>query len=124
MLWSRPSGPCDGRLPAELAAEQHQRLVEQAALLQVGEQRRGRLVDAAAAVDQPLVQVVVVVPARLADLDEAHARLAQPAGHQALPGERRRPGRASRRRRRSTFCGSFEMSSSSGTLPCIRNASS
>ena len=33
------------------------------------------------------MQVVVVVPARLADLDESHAGLAQPAGHQALAGE-------------------------------------
>ena len=33
------------------------------------------------------MQVVVVVPAGLADLDEPHARLAQPAGHQALAGE-------------------------------------
>ena len=37
--------------------------------------------------DQALVQVVVMVPAGLADLDEPHARFAQPAGHQALPGE-------------------------------------
>ena len=28
-----------------------------------------------------------MIPTRLADFDEAHARLAQPAGHQALAGE-------------------------------------
>ena len=81
-------GALGGRLAAELAAEEHQRLVQQPALFQVGEQRGGRLVDGPAAVDQPLVQVVVVVPARLADLDEPHAGLAQSAGHQALAGER------------------------------------
>ena len=47
MLWSRPSGALGGRQPAELAAEQDQRLVQQAALLQVGQQGGGGLVGGA-----------------------------------------------------------------------------
>jgi hypothetical protein len=56
-------GPLGSRVAAELAAEQHQRLVQQPALAQVRQQGRGRLIDVGTAPDQPLVQVVVVVPA-------------------------------------------------------------
>ena len=113
-----------GRLAAELAAEQDQRFLEQPPLLQVGQQRGRGLIDRRAAIDQSLVQVVVVVPAGLANLDESHAGLAEPAGHHALAGER--PGWAGLHAvgRRAQPAGSREMSSSSGTFPCIRNASS
>ena len=62
-------------MAAELRAEQHQRFVQQAALLQVRQEGSGRLIDRLTAVDEALVQVVVVVPAGLADLDEADAGL-------------------------------------------------
>src|SRR5262245_27897999 len=82
-----PIRPLGAGLAAELAAEEHERLIEQAAPLQVVEKCRRRLIDRGTAIDQTLVQVIVMVPARLTDLDKAHARLAQPPGHQALPGK-------------------------------------
>ena len=86
-------GPLRGRLAAELAAEEHQRLVEQAAPFEVVEQGGHRLVDGMAAIDQSLVQIAVMVPTRLANLDEADAGFAQSPGHDALAGKSRRgPG--------------------------------
>ena len=86
VLWSRPSRPCAGGEPAELAAEQDQRFVEQAALLQVGEQGGRGLVRGLRVTDQALMQVVVLIPTGMTDLDESDAGLAEPTGHQALPG--------------------------------------
>ena len=63
------------------------------------------------------------VPAPVVELDEAHAALDQPAGQQAVVGERRRrPAR--RRTASSVFFGSCLMSITSGTAICIRKASS
>src|SRR5690349_8741523 len=75
------------RQPAELAAEQHERFVKQAALFEIGQERGRRLIGRGRLIDQTLVQVVVMIPAWLADLDESHAGLAQPPGHEALPRE-------------------------------------
>ena len=62
----------------------------------------------------------VLVPAAVEELDEAHAALGQPAGQQAVGGERARAcrtrGRTGRRRAR----GSSERSVSSGTEVCMR----
>ena len=86
-------GVLGGRLPAELAAPDDQRLVEQAALLQVLEQAGDRLVGVAGVLGVVLddvavgVPVVVVVGAAGVELDEAHAALDQPAGQQALAAE-------------------------------------
>ena len=77
------------RRPAELAAPDDQRVVEQAARLQVRQQRRDRPV-ALLGVVAVVGDVAVIVP-RLAvavvDLHHAHAALDQPAGDQAGVGE-------------------------------------
>ena len=80
------------RRAAELAAPPDQRVFEQAALLEVGQQPGDRLVHGAGVVGM-LGHVRVLVPRRVGGvvavghLDVAHARLAEPAGHQALPAE-------------------------------------
>src|SRR6185295_7016374 len=81
------------RRAAELAAPPDQRVLEQAAALQVHEQARDRLVDRARVV-AVLRQVAVLVPGGIraavavGDLNEAHARLAEAARHQAFLAER------------------------------------
>ena len=88
-----PLGVLGGRLAAELAAPDDQRLVEQAALLQVLEQAGDRLVGVAGVLGVVGdhvgvgVPVVVVVGAAGVDLDEPHAALDQPPGQQALAAE-------------------------------------
>ena len=69
---------------AELPAPDHERRVEQAALLQVLHQGGRRLIDLAAQGGQPVDDVValaraVVVPAAVIELHEAHAALDEPA---------------------------------------------
>ena len=77
---------------AELAAPPDERVLEQAAPLQVGEQAGDRPVDGAGVVGV-LGQVRVLVPGRVGGvvavghLDEPDARLAEPPGQQALPAE-------------------------------------
>ena len=66
----------------------HQRAVEHAALLQIGQQGGDRLVPVVGEFAMLCFQLVVVVPglARAApDLHEAHASLEQPPGDQQLP---------------------------------------
>ena len=82
------------RRAPELAAPDDQRVVEQAALLQVGEQRVDRLVGLLAQARQLLDDVLaergaVRVPAAVIELHEAHAALDQPPRQQAVVGERR-----------------------------------
>ena len=82
-------GQFDSRRAAELAAPDHQRLVQQPALLQIGQQGGDRLV---ALPGQPAMvdfEVVVAVPGlalAVPELHEAHAPLDQPPGDQHLPG--------------------------------------
>ena len=66
-----------------------QRAVEQAALLQIGEQRRRGGVDLGGARRQPRFEVLVMIPAAGPDLDEADAALDEPARDQQLPALRR-----------------------------------
>ena len=125
-LWSRPAlafeFPLAHRQPADLAAPVDERRVEQPALLQVLDQRRGRLVGALADRRQRRADVVVRVP-RLAaeeELHEPHAALDQPAGDQAAGAvlARSRPGRG-----RTCFrmcSGSRETSSASLAAVCMR----
>ena len=72
--------------PAEFAAPDHQRLVEQAALLEILHQGRGSLVRLEALLLQAPRQRVVVVPAAVEQLHAAHSALDQPAGQQAVAG--------------------------------------
>ena len=68
----------------ELAAPDHQRIVEQPALLQVLNQRGGGLIHALGLQREVARQVVVLVPAAVIELDEAHVRVrpaAAPAGN-------------------------------------------
>ena len=78
----------DRRRAAEFAAPDHQRVVEHAPLLQIGQQGGDRLVDLAGELAVIRFDVVVVVP-RLAgavpELHEAHAALEEPPGDQRLP---------------------------------------
>ena len=75
---------------AEFAAPDDQRVVEQAALLQV---LRSSAADAWSvsrhcAGDLLAARFAVLVPAAVEELDEAHAALGQPAGQQAVGRER------------------------------------
>ena len=84
----------DGRRPAELAAAENQRLLEQPALFEVGQQCRDPLIAVPGQVAMVFLDVVVAVPGlRLAmvKLDESHAALDQAAGDQELPRLHARP---------------------------------
>ena len=94
--WSRPrlrperGVGLDHRRAAELAAPDHQRVVEQAALLQVLDQRRATAWSVAPQlVFEVAGDVGVGVPALVVDVDEPDAALDQPPGQQAGAGERR-----------------------------------
>ena len=67
-------------------------------------------------------QVAVLVPAGVHELHEPHAPLEQPAGDQAVVGERALAAGRRARSASSVGFGSFEKSTRSGTLVCIRNA--
>ena len=73
---------------AELAAPDHERAVEQAALLQIGQKRAGRLIGVLALRADVVGQVAMLVPAAVQDLHDAHAALDQPPRQQRACGER------------------------------------
>src|SRR5262249_31075849 len=81
------------REPPELAAPDYQSLVEQAALFQVLQQARDRLVRLAGELLVVALDVDMAVPRALVfhppgvDLDEPHPALDQAAGGEALPRE-------------------------------------
>ena len=79
----------DHRRAAELAAPDHERVLQHSALLQVLDQRRARLVGLLAVVLDVAHQAVVLVPRFVEDLDEPHPALQQPPRQQAGVGERR-----------------------------------
>ena len=98
-----------------------QRVVEHAALLQVVDQRGRGLVDFLGLHRDVVLDVAVVVPVAVVELDEPHAALGEPPREQAVGGER--AVHALRRRTcRGRAGGSCEKSISSGTLVCILNA--
>ena len=73
---------------AELAAPDHQRVVEHAALLQIEDQARRRPGRCRApATGSFCVQAAVMVPAAMVELDEAHVALGQPPRQQAVRRE-------------------------------------
>ena len=73
-----------GGLAAELAAPNDEGAVEEAALFEVGEERGERAVDLTGLGGEFLVEVLVMVPAVVPDLDDAHAALDEPAGDKEL----------------------------------------
>ena len=128
-LWSRPLAALRRRRAAELAGPDDQRLVEQAAGLEILQQRGDRLVDLARLAQRAGVRVVVVVPVLAVaaagdDLHETHAALDQPAGDQAARAEVARDvvvEAVELSRRVASRC---VMSTASGAAVCMRNASS
>ena len=75
--------PCTKTRAPELAAPEHDRVLQQAALLQVHDQRGGGLIGVAALQFQLRVQVAVLIPAGVHQLHKADAALDQagaPAG--------------------------------------------
>src|SRR5262245_55903863 len=70
--------------PAELAAPDKQRLVQQASLFQVLDESRRRLVDLAAPLRQLLVQLGVVVPTGVHHQNESNTSLDHAASQQAV----------------------------------------
>ncbi len=71
---------------AELGEEHHERVFEQAALLQVVEQCGGGLVDVVALIGELPLDRDVLVPAAVEELHEADAALEQAAAHEAVGG--------------------------------------
>ena len=89
--WSRPRlGLISGRA-AELGERDHQRVLEQPALLEVVEQRRHDVVELGDHLLVGLEVLAVAVPPGAGHADERDARLDQPAGDQRLLAELRRP---------------------------------
>src|SRR5262249_42549897 len=82
-----------GRRAAKLAGPDDERFVEQAAALEIGEQRGNRLIGFSAVQLVGLVElalgvpVLVLVPATRVDLHEAHATLHEPACQEAALAE-------------------------------------
>ena len=110
------------RRAAELAAPDDQRVVEHAALLQVLDQRRRAAWSTSLAVPaMSLLDVAVVVPVAVVELDEPHAALGQPAGQQAV-GRERAVGPLGAVQVEHVLAARSQMSISSGTLVCMRNA--
>ena len=107
---------------AEFAAPDDQRVVEQAALFQVDDQRRRGLIGAFALQREIARQVVVLVPAAMVKLDEAHVALEQAARQQAVRGIGAGLARVGAVQVENVLCGSFERSIRSGTEVCMRNA--
>src|SRR5207245_707838 len=72
---------------AKLAAPDHERVVEHAALLEVLDQRGGRLIGVLALNLELRRQVLMLIPAGVNELDIAHAAFRQPPGQQAMTGK-------------------------------------
>ena len=127
---ARARGILGHRLPAELAAPDDQRLIEQAALLEVLDQAGDRLVGTAGVavvVDHEVavgVPVVVVVGAAGVDLDEADAAFDQPPAQDALAGEIGRLRIVQPVEPAASSSVSVARSTASAALLCMRKASS
>src|SRR5258708_7214622 len=84
---------CD-RQPAEFAAPEHQRAVEQASLLQILQESAHCLVGLLASGPEVILQVRMGIPYLGGDVDlhETDTAFHQSAGHQTAPGVRIWPG--------------------------------
>ena len=81
------AGALAHRGAAEFAAPEDQRVIEEAALLEVVDQGGRGLVDVFGAHLHAVVEVAVQVPGAVVELDHAHAAFGESAGHQAVRGE-------------------------------------
>ncbi len=105
---------------AELTAPDNQRVVEQAALFEIENQRGRSLIGVVALTSNRLRQGQVLVPAAMDELDEPHAALGQSSSQQAILAANV-PGFRDSTRYNSKVCSdSLEASVSSGTDVCIR----
>ena len=75
-----------GRAP-ELAGPDDQRVIQQAASLQIGQQSGHRLVDPLRAFAHPCFYFVVMVPAAISHLDEPDSSLGKPPRQQTFAAE-------------------------------------
>src|SRR5690606_22782607 len=85
------------RRPAKLAPPYYQRIVQESALLEIGQQSRGSLVGFTAAIHKPNLQSLVLmatvrIPVGVVELNEAYAALGQPPGQQTVVGVGVLPG--------------------------------
>ena len=76
------------RRPPELAGPDHDRAVEHAAVLQIGDQGHAGPVDLLRLELDAVFHAAMVVPVLVVELDEPHAPLGQPPREQAVRGER------------------------------------
>ena len=74
-----------GRAP-KFASPNNERVLQQASLFQVGKQRPSRSIGQLAANTHISLQVAVMVPAAVVQLNEAHAAFRQASGQQTVGG--------------------------------------
>src|SRR5262249_52701100 len=68
----------------EFAAPHHQRVLEQASLFQIFDERRRRLIRVAALPRELFGQVLMLIPAAMKELNEAYAALSKPSREDAV----------------------------------------
>src|SRR5271157_2433280 len=78
---------------AELAAPKDERVIEHAALIEVPHQGRTGLVDLTGGDRHRTLDVAVVVPGPVVELDHSHAALGEATSHQAVRGKAAVAGR-------------------------------
>ena len=76
------------RCPAKLPHADQERLVEEAALLQIVHQRGKAEIKLGELLVEPLEDLRVMIPAAVIDGGEAHPRLNEPPGEEATLAER------------------------------------
>src|SRR5260370_218565 len=84
----QPPRPLAKRRPAQPAGPDAQRVVQHGAALQIGYERRRRLVDFLRLEDEVVPNVAVMIPVAVIELDEAHAALREAPRQQAVRRER------------------------------------
>ncbi len=107
------------RRATELTAPDDQRIVQQAALLKVFDQRRGRRVGIATLDFQLCVQIAMLIPTGVHQLDKPHAAFARAVGPSGSCRRTIPCAVTSGPYMSSTCCGSLQKSVSSGTEACI-----
>ena len=75
------------RRAPEFAAPEDERVVEQTSLLEILDQRRRRLVHVLRGHRHVLLDVAVMIPRAMVELNHPHATLGEPARHEAVRGE-------------------------------------